>query len=216
MQLEGHRAAGAALWRCQRSGALLLAMWPPGSAAGDQDPGGPWHRLVRSPDRVAVVPAPSCVFPACSCSSMHAGAGLCAWACVPLGPDALCPAAFVWGFAADSGRVLGGRELRGCPRDGFAGSLAGGRRLVLVVLWRRGARTGVPRLSTVLCSLRGGLQPGCYQGPDYWHSSIHALRCKLHSFMGRADKTAKSRANLGYKIRGQVFEHRQPQYTEGS
>jgi hypothetical protein len=42
----------------RRSAPLLLAMWSPGSAAGDQDPGGPWHRSARSPARAAVVPAP--------------------------------------------------------------------------------------------------------------------------------------------------------------
>jgi len=51
------RAAGG-LPCSWRSALLLLAMWSPGSAAGDQDPGGPWHRSARSPARAAVVPAP--------------------------------------------------------------------------------------------------------------------------------------------------------------
>ena len=113
---------------------------PRQSAAGDQDPGGPWHRLARSPDRAAVVPAPSCVFPACRCS-MRARVGvLHGPGCAP-GARRSLSCSLCRGFAAADWPRVGRVGTEGLAWGRFRLSLASGRRPVRVVLWRRGART---------------------------------------------------------------------------
>ena len=116
------RAAGGppCSWR---SALLLLAMWPPGTAARRSRPRGAWQRLVRSPARAAVVPAPSCVFPACCCS-MHARV------CVH-GPE--CP----WGQTLFVLQLLCGVLLQLWTRVGRVGTkgLALGR-VRWVARWR--------------------------------------------------------------------------------
>ena len=186
----------------RRSGdvsALALCCWqcgPPVQPLEIKTPGGPgtaWFAaLIASrwsqPLAVCFQPAPAA---ACMQARACVHGPVCPWGQTLSVLQLLCGVL----LQLDSGRVLGGWELRGCPRDGFAGSLAGGRRLVLVVLWRRGARTGVPRQSTVLCSLRGGLQPGCYQGPDF--GIPQSTPCGVSFIHSSAAPSAASQPQLG-------------------
>ena len=165
-RLRRLRAAGGPPCSRRGSALLLLAMWPPGNQPLEiKTPGGPGTAWL------AALIALRWSQPLAVCFQPAAAACVHAWACcmglvVPLGPDALCPAAFVGVLLQLTGRVSGGWELRGSPGDGFACRLlaVGG-----LCVWCFGAAArghGVPRLSTVLCSSRGVCDFGCYQGPD--------------------------------------------------